>query len=89
MNLITTLAETDQVGLTATLLLPLVESDPTIDAIRVVRLPTELTTAAQDAQRPVYAARVVRESDGVELVALEPRRLTTAPRRPADDAPAE
>ncbi|MCD0458838.1 hypothetical protein [Roseiconus lacunae] len=80
MTLAATLSESDQRSLAAQLLLPLVKADESIAAVRIVRLPTQLTTAEQDAMGPAYLARVVRNKNGVKLVAIESRRLTTMPR---------
>ena len=55
-----------QPGLVATLLLPRLQEltaiDPTrpIRRVRIIRLPTELTTVADDAKRPPYLAAVTR-----------------------------
>lgn len=87
MGLISTLAQTDQPSLAASLLLPLVSADESIDAVRIIRLPTELTTGAQDAAPPVYLAKVVRERNQVNLVAIQSKRLTTY-ERTASDQPA-
>lgn len=81
MTLVATLSESDRPSLAAALLLPLIESDDAIDAVRIVRLPTELTTVEQDAAPPAYLARVVRNPSGMSLVAVKPKRLTTYARR--------
>ncbi|MCO8121469.1 hypothetical protein NHH03_06955 [Stieleria sp. TO1_6] len=89
MLLVATLAQSDRPSLAAALLMPLVAADESIDAVRIVRLPTELTTAEDDAAPPVYLARVVREGDQVRLVSIQSKRLTTFPRenapRPSSD----
>ncbi|TWU02800.1 hypothetical protein [Stieleria varia] len=72
-----TLAEAEQPSLVAQLLLPIVESDDSIAAIRIVRLPTQLTTAVDDSQPPPYVARVARKNGRVSLVQLQASRLTT------------
>jgi hypothetical protein len=82
MGLVATLAQSDQPSLAASLLMPLVSGDDSIDAVRIVRFPTELTTATDDAAPPVYLARVVRGSDGVSLVSIQSKRLTTSGRQP-------
>ena len=79
MGLVATLAQSDQPSLAAALLMPLVAADPSIDAVRIVRLPTELTTAADDSAPPVYLARVIRGADEVRLVSIVSKRLTTSP----------
>lgn len=80
MILAATLAESDQPSLAAALLLPLVQQDESISAIRVVRLPTELTTAADDSLPPPYLARVVRGEGQIRLVSIQSGRLTTSRR---------
>jgi hypothetical protein len=82
MRLVAALAEADRHSLAATMLMPLIVDDPSIDAVRIVRLPTELTTVADDAAPPVYLARVVRRGDVVRLVSIESKRLTTFQRKP-------
>lgn len=82
MSLVATLAESDQPSLAAALLMPLVDhqsesNSPRIDAVRIVRLPTQLTTAVEDAAPPAYVARVVRNGKDVRLVSIQPTRLTT------------
>ena len=86
MALVATLAQSDQPSLAAALLMPLVSEDETIDAIRIVRLPTQLTTAAEDAAPPVYLARVVRANEEIRLVSIGPKRLSTSPRESTDDS---
>ncbi|KAA5543688.1 hypothetical protein FYK55_10855 [Roseiconus nitratireducens] len=80
MALAATLNGSEQPSLAAALLLPLVRSDESIDAVRIVRLPTELTSAVEDAAAPPYLARVVREDQEIRLVAVQADRLTTFPR---------
>lgn len=82
MTLAATLAEADRPSLAAALLMPLVAEDDSIDAVRIIRLPTQLTTTVQDAAPPVYLARVIRETSesgpaSVRLVAVQSKRLTT------------
>lgn len=77
MGLIATLAQSDRQSLAAALLMPLVEADSSIDAVRIIRLPTELTTVEQDAAPPVYLARVIRDSGEVRLVSIGAKRLST------------
>jgi hypothetical protein len=89
MRLVATLAQSDQPSLAAALLMPLVSADSSIDAVRIIRLPTELTTAADDAAPPVYLARVVRADDSVRLVSIVSKRLTTSARAPTATPPAE
>lgn len=85
MGLVATLAQSDQPSLAAGLLMPLVSADDSIDAIRIIRFPTELTTATDDAAPPVYLARVVRGSEGVSLVSIQSKRLTTSQRQSAKE----
>ncbi len=97
MRLVATLAESERPSLAAALLMPLVnnqsESDgPKIDAVRIIRLPTQLTTAVDDAAPPAYIARVVRSvrKDGgndVRLVSIQPTRLTTFSQADAGESP--
>lgn len=84
MTLIATLAESEQPSLAAALLLPLVEENDEIDAVRIVRLPTQLTTIAEDSRGPVFLARVIRSGENVKLVSIKAKRLTTYQR--ADDS---
>lgn len=77
MTLIAMLAESERPSLAATLLLPLVEDEPQVDAVRIVRLPTQLTTVADDSRGPVFLARVVRSGDSVKLISIKAKRLTT------------
>lgn len=88
MILTATLAESDQPSLAAALLLPLVKQDDSIDVIRVIRLPTELTTAADDSAPPPYVARVVRDENQTRIVSIQSPRLTTS-RRLKDDSTKE
>ena len=84
VTLAATLAESEQSSLVAALLLPLVSADESIDAVRIVRLPTQLTTVAEDTAPPVYLARVARTSGRVDLVSVPAKRLSTYGR---DDEP--
>ncbi len=84
--LIAMLAESDRTSLAATLLLPLVDEEPQVDAVRVVRLPTQLTTVADDSRGPVFLARVVRNEGSVKLVSIQPKRLTTHQRNRTEGA---
>ena len=89
MGLVATLAQSDRPSLAAALLMPLVAADPSIDAVRIVRLPTQLTTAADDAAPPVYLARVVRNAGEVRLVSIGSKRLSTYSRQQNADAAVE
>ena len=62
------LAESDQPGLVAELLLGFASDQPDIRSLRIVRLPTELTTILDDAAPPPYVARVARAGDRVSFV---------------------
>ena len=84
MKLVGTLAQSDRPSLAAALLMPLISADESIDAVRIIRLPTQLTTAEQDAAPPVYLARVVRDSQEVGLVSIVAKRLSTYPREPVE-----
>ncbi|MFK8110907.1 MAG: hypothetical protein AB8B91_01820 [Rubripirellula sp.] len=68
------LAENQQSSLVAELLLPIVQADPTLTAIRIVRLPTDLSDFNAE-QETVYIAHVARDQDRVSLVQLQPTRL--------------
>ncbi|MEM6473146.1 MAG: hypothetical protein AAF802_26530, partial [Planctomycetota bacterium] len=60
------------------MLVPMVQNLDNIDAVRIVRLPTQLTTAADDSAPPAYVARAVMdETQQVRLIAIESPRLTT------------
>ncbi len=71
-----TLAENDQPSLVAELLLPIVEDDSAVTAIRIVRLPTDLNDINAEAAS-AYVARVIRHGDLVSLVQLNPARLSS------------
>jgi len=62
------LAEGDQPGLVAELLVPAVNSDDAINAVRIVRLPTQLTTVLDESQPPPYEGRVIRNGKTVLLI---------------------
>lgn len=85
------LAENDQPSLVAELLLPIVEHDVDVNAIRIVRLPTDLNDINAEVETP-YLARVVRVADRVSLIQLNPARLSSqavagrAPRGDREDA---
>ncbi|MEM6473612.1 MAG: hypothetical protein AAF802_28900, partial [Planctomycetota bacterium] len=55
------LSESDQPSLAAMMLVPMVQNLDNIDAVRIVRLPTQLTTAADDSAPPAYVARAVMD----------------------------
>ncbi len=80
-----TLATNEQPSLVAELLLPTVMGDPSIQAVRIVRLPTELTTMADDASPPPYAAYVARKNDSVSFVQVLEPRLSTQQRGDDDE----
>ncbi len=64
----------------ATLLRPLVLKEPNAKSVRIIRLPTGLTTVVDDAAPPPYVARVVRSAESVDLVQIKPARfVTTSP----------
>ncbi|MEL6107178.1 MAG: hypothetical protein AAFU85_14140 [Planctomycetota bacterium] len=63
---------------------PFVQDQAAVDAVRVVRLPTLLTTDEDDRSPVAYLARIVRDGESVRLVAVQPKRLTTFER---SDAP--
>lgn len=84
MVLAETLAKSDRASLAATAIGPFLRGDDSIDAVRVVRLPTLLTTVEDDKSPVAYLARVVNSEDEVRLVAVQPRRMTTFER---SDAP--
>ena len=71
-----TLAESEQPGLVADLILPVVQQQESVNAIRIVRLPTNLTDVHTDTSVP-YVARVVRRGQRVSLVQLKPPRLSS------------
>ncbi len=70
------LAENDQPGLVAELLLPIAQSDPSVNAIRIVRLPTDLNDINTETESP-YVARVVRGDGFVSLLELKSSRLSS------------
>ncbi len=71
-----TLAESEQPSLVAELLLPIVQADESIQAVRIVRLPTDLNTTLDDSLPPPFTARVIREAGQVSLVQLQEARLS-------------
>ncbi len=71
-----TLAEHDQPGLVAELLLPIVQSDESIRAVRIIRLPTDLNSTVDESLIPPYSARVIRDQNRVSLVQLQSARLS-------------
>ncbi|MEO1526251.1 MAG: hypothetical protein AAFX06_12500 [Planctomycetota bacterium] len=85
MALADTLAASEQSSLAAAILGPMVKTDASIDLIRVLRLPTMLTTVEDDANAVAYLARVVRDGDATRLVSVQSRRLTTSVR--GEDGP--
>jgi hypothetical protein len=70
------LADNEQPSLVAELLLPIVRQNPKLTAIRIVRLPTDLSDINTEEESP-YVARVVRSGDLVSLVQLQPVRLNS------------
>ena len=78
VSLVATLAESDQPSMAANLLLPLVSSDQSIDLVRIIRMQTELTTEFEP--DVTYIARIVRNGDRTQLIAVESQRLTTSNR---------
>ena len=69
------LADEEQPSLVAELLLPIVEKNRSVAAIRILRLTTDLSEINAEPQSP-YVARVVRSENGaVSLVRLTPSRL--------------
>ena len=71
------LADAEQPGLVAELLLGHVASDPEIRAVRIVVLPTDLTTVMDDDQPPPFEARVARGSGRVSLVHVPPEEQSS------------
>jgi hypothetical protein len=70
-----TLAENDQPGVVAELLMPVAREFEDARAIRLVRLPTDLSDVNARDETP-YAARVVRDDERVWLIKLNPERLS-------------
>jgi hypothetical protein len=79
------LSENDQPSMVADLLLPIAESDPKIQAIRIVRYPTDLSDVTAEVEAP-YVARVIREGGAIALVQLKERRLSSVPMTESNDA---
>ena len=77
MRWVSLLSDSERSGLAATLIGPFVRFDPTVAAVRIVRLPTELTTIEQDAKPVAYLARVTRRDGELHLVAVRPSAQTT------------
>ncbi len=63
----------------AALVRPFVLKEPNAIFVRIVRLPTELTTVVDDAAPPPYVARVIRSPGSVDLVQIKPARFVTTP----------
>lgn len=76
----TILAEAQSSGAVAELLLSKVPDDESVKAIRIVRLPTELTTAEEDLRPAPYTAFVSRHDGKVALVQAVKSRLATQKR---------
>lgn len=71
------LAESEQPSLVAELLAPVLSQKTSVRSVRIVRLPTLLTTEIDDATPPPYFARVVRSDDGTTaLIANQELRLS-------------
>ena len=79
------LSENDQPSMVADLLLPIAESEPKIQAIRIVRYPTDLSDVTAEVETP-YVARVIREGGAIALVQLKERRLSSVPMMESNDA---
>ncbi len=71
-----TLAESEQPGVVAELLLPIARHFPDAKAIRIVRFPTDLSDVTATEDSP-YVARIVRSQDTVSLIQLTPKRLSS------------
>lgn len=71
------LADSEQPGLVAELLLGHVAQDPEIRAVRIVVLPTELTTVMDDDLPPPFEARVARGGGRVSLVHVPPEEQSS------------
>ncbi|NND96901.1 MAG: hypothetical protein HKN47_06180 [Pirellulaceae bacterium] len=81
MSTLVTLAENDQPSLVAEMLLPLLRNNSSVYAVRIIRLPTELSTVADDALPPPFIAKVNRQGDSVSLIRLAEERMSTMPAR--------
>lgn len=79
------LSENDQPSMVADLLLPIAKSDPKIQAIRIVRYPTDLSDVTAEVEAP-YVARVIRDGEATSLVQLKERRLSSVPMMGSSDA---
>jgi hypothetical protein len=71
-----TLAENEQPGVVAELLLPIARHFPEAKALRIVRIPTDLSDVNATPESP-YVARIVRSVDSVGLIQLKPERLSS------------
>ena len=71
-----TLAESEQPGVVAELLLPIARHFPKAKAIRIVRFPTDLSDVTATEESP-YVARIVRSRDAISLIQLTPKRLSS------------
>ena len=70
------LAENDQPGLVAQLLLPAVRNDEEIAAIRILRQTTDLSDVNENPES-IYVGKVVRGSDPVSIIQLNPTSLSS------------
>ncbi len=66
------LQDSEQPGLVAELLLGFVRSHPEARSVRIVLLPTDLTSIADETAESVYVARIARGGDRVSLVHVPP-----------------
>lgn len=83
------LADAEKSSVVANLIMPVVRFHPDTKLVRIIRLPTELTTIIDDAAPPPYIARVIHVDpapsvDGandnrIEVIRIHSPRLVTAP----------
>jgi hypothetical protein len=71
-----TLAQSEQPGVVAELLLPIARHFPNAKAIRIVRFPTDLSDVTATEDSP-YVAAIVRSQNVVSLIQLTPERLSS------------
>ncbi len=77
MGTVQTLVENLSPSLVAELLLPEVRQDPSIVAVRVIRLPTVLSLDEESQPEAIYLAAVSRAEDAVALIEIDEFRLRT------------
>ncbi|MGB7345803.1 MAG: hypothetical protein WBD20_16425 [Pirellulaceae bacterium] len=79
ISTLVTLVENESPSLVAELLLPFVRADDSISAVRIIRLPTNLSLITDIDPTTQYVAAVSRVNNAVSLVQINEPRLRTMP----------